>query len=40
MNKINSLYNEGLEILEKVSVEEYLKNNLRQFTGKLMKRVL
>ena len=40
MNKINSLYNEGLEILEKVSVEESLKNNLRQFTGKLMKRVL
>ena len=37
MNKINSLYNEGLEILEKVSVEECLKNNLRQFTGKLMK---
>lgn len=38
--KINALYSEGLDILEKVSVDDTLKNNLKNFTGKLMKRVL
>lgn len=39
-SKINSLYSEGLNILEKVSVAPALKNNLINFTGKLMNRVL
>ena len=40
MKRINTLYSEGLDILEMVSVSDTLKNNLRKFTGKLMKRVL
>lgn len=40
MEKINELYTEGLQILEKVSVDDALKNILRNFTGKLMNRVL
>lgn len=40
ISQIDKLYSEGLDILEKVSVDDTLKNNLRGFTGKLMKRVL
>ena len=40
MEKINELYTEGLQILEKVSVDDALKNILRNFTGKLTNRVL
>ena len=40
LKKINTLYDEGLEILDKVSVADYLKDNLRKFTGKLMNRSL
>lgn len=40
MEKINSLYSEGLNILNEVSVDDNLKNNLRDFTAKLMNRVL
>lgn len=40
LKKINTLYDEGLEILNKVSVEDSLKDNLRKFTGKLMNRSL
>lgn len=40
INKINSLYAEGLDFLEKVSVEKCLKTYLKNFTGKLMNRVL
>lgn len=40
ISQIDKLYSEGLDILEKVSVDDTLKNNLRSFTGKLMKRVL
>lgn len=40
LKKINDLYDEGLEILNKVSVADSLKENLRKFTGKLMKRSL
>lgn len=40
ISQIDKLYSEGLDILEKVSVDDTLKNSLRGFTGKLMKRVL
>ena len=40
MDKINTLYNEGLAILDKVSVDASLKTNLKNFTKQLMKRVL
>ena len=40
LKKINTLYDEGLEILNKFSVEDSLKDNLRKFTGKLMNRSL
>ena len=40
MDKINTLYAEGLAVLEKVSVEASLKDNLKNFTKQLMKRVL
>ena len=40
MDKINTLYDEGLAILDKVSVDASLKTNLKNFTKQLMKRVL
>ena len=40
MDKINTLYNEGLAILDNVSVDASLKTNLKNFTKQLMKRVL
>lgn len=40
LEEINILYAEGLKILDEVSVDDKLKDNLRMFTGKLMNRVL
>ena len=39
-SKIDELYNEGLELLNKVSVEDSFKENLRMFAGTMMKRRL
>lgn len=40
MNKIDSLYAEGLRLLDEVSVSDDLKENLRHFAGVMMKRKL
>ena len=40
MSKIDRLYMEGLELLDKVSVDNGLKDNLREFARNMMKRKL
>lgn len=40
MSKIDSLYSEGLLLLDRISVEDNLKENLREFARNMMKRKL